>query len=64
MGKKGWVGFTGLFLIMAIWIFFAPDAKSDTVIGMIGPMTGEGAQAGTNMRDAVALGIDEINARG
>jgi branched-chain amino acid transport system substrate-binding protein len=64
MGKKRWVGFGGLFLIMVIGIFLVPEAKSETVIGMIGPMTGEGAQSGTNMRDAVALGIDEINARG
>jgi len=64
MGKERWVWFAGLVLIIVIGIFFPPEAKSETVIGMIGPMTGEGAQAGTNMRDAVTLGIDEINARG
>jgi branched-chain amino acid transport system substrate-binding protein len=64
MGKEKRVWFGGLVLIIVIGIFFSPAAKSETVIGIIGPMTGEGAQSGTNMRDAVALGIDEINAYG
>jgi branched-chain amino acid transport system substrate-binding protein len=64
MGKEKRVWFGGLVLIIVIGIFFSPAAKSETVIGIIGPMTGEGAQSGTNMRDAVALGIDEINAHG
>jgi len=64
MRKERWIWFAGLVLIMGMGIFFAPEAKSETVIGMIGPMTGEGAQSGTNMRDAVVLGIDEVNSRG
>lgn len=35
--------------------------QKEVVIGLLGPMTGAGAQAGNNMRDAVALGIEEIN---
>jgi branched-chain amino acid transport system substrate-binding protein len=38
--------------------------KKEVVIGVIGPMTGSAAQSGTTMRDAVALGIEEINASG
>ena len=36
----------------------------EVVIGVLGPMTGSAAQAGINMRDAVALGIEELNASG
>lgn len=35
--------------------------QKEVVIGLLGPMTGAAAQAGNNMRDAVALGIEEIN---
>ena len=64
MRKERWVWFAGLVLFMGIGPFFTPEARSEAVVGMIGPMTGEGAQSGTNMRDAVVLGIDEVNSRG
>ena len=35
--------------------------QKEVVIGVLGPMTGVSAQSGNNMRDAVALGIEEIN---
>jgi len=64
MKRKRFVKLAGLVLILMIGIFLVQEAKADAVIGVIGPMTGEGSQSGTNMRDAVALGIDEINAHG
>jgi branched-chain amino acid transport system substrate-binding protein len=64
MKRKRVVRLAGLVLILMIGIFLVQEAKADAVIGIIGPMTGEGSQSGTNMRDAIALGIDEINARG
>jgi branched-chain amino acid transport system substrate-binding protein len=36
----------------------------EVVIGVVGPMTGAAAQSGNNMRDAVALGIEELNEKG
>jgi len=36
----------------------------EAVIGVVGPMTGPAAQSGNNMRDAVALGIGELNEKG
>jgi len=38
--------------------------QRDVIIGVIGPMTGPASQPAHNMRDAVALGIDEINKSG
>lgn len=35
--------------------------QEEVTIGLLGPMTGTAAQAGNNMRDAVALGIEEVN---
>ena len=35
--------------------------QKEVVIGVLGPMTGTAAQSGNNMRDAVALGVEEIN---
>lgn len=35
--------------------------QKEVVIGLLGPMTGVAAQSGFSMRDAVALGIEEIN---
>jgi branched-chain amino acid transport system substrate-binding protein len=37
--------------------------KEEVVIGVIGPMTGPGAQSGNTLRDATALAVDELNAR-
>jgi len=42
---------------------FGMDQK-EIIIGVVGPMTHSAPQAGHNMRDAVALGIDEINKSG
>lgn len=47
-------------LNLAMLTGFCSEQK-EVVIGVIGPMTGAGAQSGNNMRDAVALGIEEIN---
>lgn len=38
--------------------------QKEIIIGVVGPMTRSAPQAGHNMRDAVALGIDEINKSG
>jgi len=38
--------------------------EKEIIIGVVGPMTRSAPQAGHNMRDAVALGIDEINKSG
>ena len=38
------------------------EAK-EAVIGVIGPMTGPGAQSGNTLRDATALALDELNAK-
>jgi len=35
--------------------------QEEVTIGLLGPMTGTAAQSGNNMRDAVALGIEEVN---
>jgi len=35
--------------------------QKEVIIGVLGPMTGPAAQSGNNMRDTVALGIEEIN---
>ena len=35
--------------------------QEEVTIDLLGPMTGTAAQAGNNMRDAVALGIEEVN---
>lgn len=35
--------------------------QEEVIIGLLGPMTGTAAQSGNNMRDAVALGIEEVN---
>jgi branched-chain amino acid transport system substrate-binding protein len=53
-----------LCFVLAAGFTFTPQAKADVTIGVIGPMTGEASQSGTNQRDAVALAIDEANARG
>ncbi|MDR1180146.1 MAG: ABC transporter substrate-binding protein [Spirochaetales bacterium] len=45
-------------------LFAAGKAESrEAVIGVIGPMTGPGAQSGNTLRDATALAVDELNAR-
>jgi len=64
MKKNEFFKIAGLVLILMTEIVVSQESKADTVIGVIGPMTGEGSQSGTNMRDAIALGIEEINARG
>jgi branched-chain amino acid transport system substrate-binding protein len=57
-------GVSGVFLVLMLALLGAGEVRGDAVIGLIGPMTGEGAQSGTNMRDAVNLGVEEINAKG
>ena len=58
----------GLILTSLLCLGFATVGsgmgQKEVVIGVIGPMTGSAAQAGNNMRDAVALGIEEVNRSG
>jgi ABC-type branched-subunit amino acid transport system substrate-binding protein len=59
----------GLFLVILLvcgFLAFSEGTKErkDVVIGVLGPMTGPAAQAGTNMKDSVALGIEELNEKG
>lgn len=51
-------------LIVGLSLVVLPGFSMDkkvVVIGVLGPMTGTAAQSGNNMRDAVALGVEEIN---
>jgi branched-chain amino acid transport system substrate-binding protein len=54
------------FLLVCSLLSFGEGKKEtrEIVIGVLGPMTGSAAQSGTNMRDSVALGIEELNESG
>ena len=64
MIKKGFIIVTLVALVQLLGFSMGQGAEREVVIGMIGPMTGGAAQAGENMRDAVALGIAELNEKG
>jgi len=64
MIKKGFIIITLVALVQLLGFSMGQGAEEEVVIGMIGPMTGSAAQAGENMRDAVALGIEELNEKG
>ncbi len=51
-------------LLTGIHLFAAGKAESkEIVIGVIGPMTGPGAQSGSTLKDATSMAIDELNSR-
>ena len=64
MKKKGLFIIALLILVPLVGFSGGELEQEEVVIGVIGPMTGSAAQAGNNMRDAVALGIEELNERG
>jgi len=44
--------------------FTGADKKGDVVLGFVGPLSGDAAVFGIVERNAIALAVDEINARG
>ena len=55
-----------LFTILIVGLYFITlvgfgIGQEEVTIGLLGPMTGTAAQSGNNMRDAVSLGIEEVN---
>lgn len=61
---KGKVMYVVIVLIVGLVLIILSGfgmGQKEVIIGLLGPMTGTAAQSGNNMRDAVALGIEEIN---
>lgn len=63
-------GIIGTIIVVVIvfggWYFFgrAPEVEGVVKIGFIGPLTGDAASIGEPLRNAVAIAVDEINAKG
>jgi branched-chain amino acid transport system substrate-binding protein len=64
MERRNLFWMMGCLFIFLMGMLIGVEAKGETVIGVLGPMTGEASQSGTNLRDGVSLGIEEINAKG
>ena len=65
MGKKGNV--LGLLFLCLVFLLFGCGRESESLsykIGVIGPLTGEGATYGAAMRRGIDLAVEEINKKG